>query len=89
MAAPLFRLPSHARLAAVRPLVGKMVTVTFDRHRDGSNLETLVGLLVAVATPYGSGAQSHSLILRTGGPASRDFILSIARVRACDLLVAL
>lgn len=76
---PIFRLDESSRRSAVRAYVGHLVEIEFDVHRDGSLVNTLAGRLIALASTYGPGPQSETLVLDTDG---RTLGLTIARIRS-------
>lgn len=86
MSKPLFSRKPAERRAEANAYTGRAVVVTVDPFRDGTNLEELAGLVVAVAIPN-AGSVADQLIVRPAAGAARTYChaISLATVRAIEL----
>lgn len=81
---PLWREPSVVRLRTADQLVGAVVDVVVDTHRDGENTTTRRGRLVSAAV----GGTSGAIVLRFPDDANRrDVLIELARVRRIERAV--
>lgn len=76
---PIFRLPKDERAEIVRRFVGRRVSIDVDPFRNRGHEHTIEGELLAVASPYWGGAQTHTAVLKMDGKYPVGISLAIIR----------